>query len=378
MQYSKSLDGLRGLAIIMVMLFHFNFVFEFGWAGVQLFFVLSGYLITSILLEEKKNSLGFYLKRFYWRRTLRIFPLYYAYLVLVGLIFLVSKQPHDYLETLPFLSTYTFNLYPLFKTYSYHDFYFTHFWSLSVEEQFYLIWPLVIFFSTQKQLRVVLIAIIMVAPVSRWLLELWLQNDTLPDYYVGQTVYRFTLGQWDGFAVGALIPVFGLTKRITNTRAPLVYSFLGVLTIGLLNMYLHHTQGTPLSLSSWGYPIAETTSAQHIWSYTILNLFFLFLILYAQNPGNGYPIVNRFLGSWGLVFTGKISYGLYVYHWLIWMAFGKYISPYIGSDWIGLVIYLALCYGVATVSFYVLEKPLLVWKDKFYQESGKNNQQTVE
>jgi peptidoglycan/LPS O-acetylase OafA/YrhL len=142
-------------------------------------------------------------------------------------------------------------------------------------------------------------------------------------------------------------------------------------------MYLHYTQGSSLSWSSWGYPIAETTNGQHVWSYTILNIFFLFLILYAQNPGKGYPIVNRFLSSGGLVFTGKISYGLYVYHWMIWMAFGKYISPYIGSVWIGLVIYLALCYGVAAVSFYLLEKPMLAWKDKFYQPA-KNNQQTVE
>ncbi|MBX2916025.1 MAG: acyltransferase [Cyclobacteriaceae bacterium] len=378
MKYSKTLDGLRGIAIIMVMLFHFNFVFEFGWAGVQLFFVLSGYLITSILLEEKENSLGYYLKRFYWRRTLRIFPLYYAYLVLVGIVFLIAKQPSDFLDLLPFLSTYTFNLYPLFKTYSYHDFYFTHFWSLSVEEQFYLIWPLVIFFSSQKQLRVVLIAIIVGAPISRWLLDILLQAKDLPDYYVGQTVYRFTLGQWDGFAIGALIPVFGLTKRITNTRAPLLYSLQGMLVIGFVNMYLYFEQGSSLSLSSLGYPIAETANGQHLWSYTVLNVFFLFLILYAQNPGTGFSLLNRFLGSSWLVFTGKISYGLYVYHWIIWMAYGKYLSPIVGSVWIGLVIYLSICVIVASVSFYLLEKPLLSWKDKLYynvKESDNNRLQ---
>lgn len=369
MKYSKTLDGLRGLAIIMVMLFHFNFVFEFGWVGVQLFFVLSGYLITSILLEEKENSLGYYLKRFYWRRTLRIFPLYYAYLILVGFIFIITKQPSDFLEFLPFLSTYTFNLYPLFETYSYHDLYFTHFWSLSVEEQFYLIWPLVIFFCSQKQLRVVLIVIIVGAPISRWLLDIILQAKDLPSYYVGQTVYRFTLGQWDGFAIGALIPVFGLTKKITSTRGPLLYTFLLVLIVGFVNMYLYFSKGTSLSFSSLGYPIAETANGQHIWSYTVLNVFFLFLILYAQNPGIGYPLINRFLGSSWLIFTGKISYGLYVYHWMIWMAYGKYLSPNIESTWIGLIIYLSTCFIVASFSFYLLEKPLLFWKDKFYQNA---------
>jgi peptidoglycan/LPS O-acetylase OafA/YrhL len=371
MQYSKPLDGLRGLAIVMVMLFHFNFLFEFGWTGVQLFFVLSGYLITSILLQEKKNSLGFYLKRFYWRRTLRIFPLYYAYLLLVGLIFLATKQPIDFWDTLPFLSTYTFNLYPLFKSYSYHDFYYTHFWSLSVEEQFYLVWPLVIFFTTQKQLRIVLLIIVVGAPISRWLLDVMLQAKYLPDYYVGQTVYRFTLGQWDGFAIGALIPVFGLTKKLTDTRKPLLYSFLGLLIIGLLNMYLYYAQGNTLSFSSLGYPIAETTNSQHVWSYTVLNLFFLFLILNAQNPRAMNQLVNRFLESSWLVFTGKISYGLYVYHWIIWMAYGKYLSAHIEATWMGLIIYVSICFMVASVSFYLLEKPLVAWKDKFYQKANE-------
>ena len=82
--YSRPLDGLRALAVLLVVFFHAGWL-RFGWIGVQIFFVLSGYLITTGLLESRGDSVGAYLKRFYGRRALRIFPLYYAYLAVIAL-----------------------------------------------------------------------------------------------------------------------------------------------------------------------------------------------------------------------------------------------------------------------------------------------------
>src|SRR3954469_10344160 len=136
--YIKSLDGVRALAIILVMTFHAG-ITHFGWMGVQLFFVLSGYLITGILWKEKFRdvSLSFKFKKFWVRRSLRIFPLYFGYLVALGLTFLVLHFPSYYTLYAPYLFTYTFNYTRLLSGWQGNPL-FTHLWSLSIEEQFYL------------------------------------------------------------------------------------------------------------------------------------------------------------------------------------------------------------------------------------------------
>ena len=110
MGYVRSLDGVRALAIILVMSFHAN-LNHFGWMGVQLFFVLSGYLITGILWKEKglEGSVGFKLKKFWVRRSLRIFPLYFGFLIIIGVVYLLFQFPGYYPTYIPYLATYTFN-----------------------------------------------------------------------------------------------------------------------------------------------------------------------------------------------------------------------------------------------------------------------------
>jgi len=352
MDYNRPLDGLRGIAILLVLLFHYNFMVGVGWAGVQFFFVLSGFLITSILLRERDRPLDFYLKRFYWRRTLRIFPLYYAYLVLIGLVYIVAHMPAEYADYLPYLATYTFNFYPLINTYSYEDYFFMHFWSLSVEEQFYLVWPLVIFLCSKKQLKTILIGIIIGAPIVRFVLAQMLAAKGYDAHYLGETVYRFTLGQWDGFAFGALIPVFGL--KVDPKKAGNWWLMVLVVLVGL-------------GFLTSGFKIASLVYEQHVWSYTILDLFFFLSILYVVNYTAAQKnIFIKTLESNWLVFAGKISYGLYVYHWIIWMAFNKYVRHYFPLDVVGFVVYLLICVAVATVSFYLFEKPILSLKDKLF------------
>jgi peptidoglycan/LPS O-acetylase OafA/YrhL len=358
MDYSRPLDGLRGIAILLVLLFHYNFIVEVGWVGVQLFFVLSGFLITSILLRERDNPLDFYLKRFYWRRTLRIFPLYYAYLALIGAVYVVAHMPAEYADYLPYLATYTFNFYPLIQTYSYEDYFFMHFWSLSVEEQFYLVWPLVIFLCSRKQLKTILIAIIIGAPIVRFALAELLATKGYDAHYLGETVYRFTLGQWDGFAFGALIPVFGL--KVTSQKAAQwwLIVFAALIGFGALNGF---------TITSLGYKIASLVNYQHVWSYTLFDLLFFLSILYVVSyTASNKNIVIKTLESNWLVFAGKISYGLYVYHWIIWMTFNKYVRHYFPFDIIGFIVYLMVCVTVATVSFYLFERPILSLKDKFF------------
>ena len=187
MKYIRELDGVRAVAIILVMLFHYYYLLEVGWIGVQLFFVLSGYLITTILLKDKDQEKGFYLKRFYWRRALRIFPLYYAYLGIFFLAFLFYGYPAFFPDLAPFLFSYTYNIYPLVHNFELNPV-FTHFWSLSVEEQFYLFWPFVIYHLNRKQLRIALSLVILLSPLVRFLFGEWLFYLNTEHKDIGQII----------------------------------------------------------------------------------------------------------------------------------------------------------------------------------------------
>src|SRR4030095_6729718 len=138
--YVKPIDGLRGLAILLVIMFHRDIAY-FGWTGVILFFVLSGYLITKVLMveNEKQAPLTTKLKNFWARRILRIFPLYYLYLFILVVLLLAKWVPSLTNTEIPFLSIYTYNFY-LIHAYDRQgpSFLAGHFWSLSIEEQFYL------------------------------------------------------------------------------------------------------------------------------------------------------------------------------------------------------------------------------------------------
>ena len=148
-RYIPELDGLRALAIVGVLLFHLHVPgAEFGWAGVQLFFVLSGFLITGILLNSKARS--DYFSRFYVRRTLRIFPIYFLLLGLVLVYALLRRLPYS---GFPWYAFYFQNYY-IGWTSNHTQFpgLFAHTWSLAVEEQFYLLWPLIVWVLSPRSL----------------------------------------------------------------------------------------------------------------------------------------------------------------------------------------------------------------------------------
>jgi peptidoglycan/LPS O-acetylase OafA/YrhL len=364
-KHSKILDGVRGLAILLVLLFHYNYTLAVGWVGVQLFFVLSGFLITSILLKEKEYPLGHYLKRFYWRRSLRIFPLYYSYLILATLIFIVAHLPIEFPTYIPFLASYTFNFFPLFKLYSYKDYFFMHFWSLSVEEQFYLMWPMVVFFCGKNQLRFVLAFMILISPLARFALGELMKTGGYQEHYIGETVYRFTVSQWDAFAFGAIIPVFSLVKKESASVGKLlVITLAALLALGALNLLVLWKDGQSISLSSLGYPIGELSNLQHVWSYSLIDSFFALLIIFSMAPPQSFKrAVDFIFGNSVLVYFGKISYGLYVYHWIIVMTFNKYFP----ISMLGLIAYMLTGVAVASISYFVFERPILSLKDRLFK-----------
>jgi len=353
------------MAIVVVMLFHFYSLLEIGWIGVQLFFVLSGYLITTILMEEKSNNFSFYIKRFYWRRSLRIFPLYYFYLLLVSVGYVIFSVPSSFLNVIPFLLTYTYNYVPLFAGLNF-DAFFPHFWSLSVEEQFYLFWPLLIFVFSKNGLRFVLLLILVLSPIFRYCIGVHYANDYSNTIELGEIIYRLLPSQIDAFAYGALIPIFHLNKFKWNWNLIVLVVLISFVVIGLFNYFTFSLDFSP-SISSLGFPIGSMQNSAHVWSYSLIDITCLVLIIWTLQAKSS-NIFVRILSSKLMVSIGKVSYGMYVYHWIIIFILRKY---FILDSYFELIpvfiLYTLTTYLVSWLSFEYFEKVFLRWKNKKYK-----------
>ncbi len=374
-QYVRSLDGVRAIAVLLVMLFHYR-IYAFGsagigvgWIGVQLFFVLSGFLITRILLHEKKNALGFYLKKFYWRRSLRIFPLYFGYLFVISALFFVTRQPSFLGDKLPFLYTYTFNFTRLFPGWQHSPLY-THLWSLSVEEQFYLFWPFFIFFLSGKRLKVGIISILVGVPVFRFLLGYYLVNfSALEPEAIGEAIYWCTFSHIDAFALGGAITIFDWQHKVKNSAYWLMGSCIALSLSGLLNALSIMQTDTRFEVSSLGYPIGGMHNLQHVWSYTLFNIAFAALILFLLHRQDK---KNIFDNPW-LVSVGRVSYGMYLFHWAILSGYSKLVEklPFAVPSVLLFAVYFVMVYAAALLSYQVYEKRFLKLKDQHYNKKPK-------
>lgn len=358
--YIPALDGVRALAVLAVMLFHFHqypfgiFGLDCGWAGVQLFFVLSGFLITRILLQEKHKPLGGYLKRFYWRRTLRIFPIYFAYLSGMGLLFVVTGQPESFGKYAVWLFTYSYNFSRLFADWQ-HSPLMTHLWSLCVEEQFYIVWPFVVYFSSDKGLKRIVAVLWWLCPLLRGVLAHLLQGYLL-DEAVGEAVYWFTLSHLDAFATGAAIHLFGW-QNSPHAASRFWGLLLLLLATGLANYSLAPSDMRPTSL---GFPAGGLANGQAVWSYTLLNFTFAAFLALLIRTGETSMFARPLL-----IRIGQVSYGMYMYHWAVLGAATRIFPENPQSIWVSLLLfiaYAAVVYAAARMSFYGFELRFLRWK----------------
>jgi peptidoglycan/LPS O-acetylase OafA/YrhL len=348
-------------------------IMHFGWVGVQLFFVLSGYLITGILWKEKNREgpVGQKLKRFWVRRALRIFPLYFGYLFVLGLMYLLFHIPDSFPTYIGYLVTYTYNFtrgFPGWKI----DPAFAHLWSLAIEEQFYLIFPLILFFSSRRFLKVFMVGMICMAPLIRLVLESYLANKGYRGEQLSTIVYWNTLSHLDAFFLGGVIPVFSLDRKIARPRYILLGSVILAFLAGLWN-YLYLPDRN-FYLTDLGYSFGHTENGVYVWQYTVLNLFFASSILLLVSVGDKavFPRLRRLLESKWLVNVGRVSYGMYIYHWVIWFyLFEDLIKPRDSAVRALLFVpYLAIVYTVASLSYRFYEAPFIRLKDVFFPAAG--------
>ncbi len=365
------LDGLRALAFLAIFGFHVGYL-PFGWMGVQMFFVFSGYLITGILLKMKeKLTVREYFVKFYSRRFFRIFPLYYFYLFLLYHIatwsVYVSYKPKAWqavLDQIWYAILYVYNFYSAHQQFNSSRF-LDHLWSLSVEEQFYIFWPLLIFLVNEKHLKKLFLAGIIAGPVFRLAVFLIYQTDYVEAFRdpAALAIYTLPFSHVDAFALGAYISRFS----IPNARKQLAYLSLAVPLLGFITQFAANGEfGAFLTL---GYQVTLSDGFQYLWAYTLLNYWFVVLIYCVAQE----KLFVRFLEWAPLQYLGKISYGMYIYHFpMIWIA-GLIRELGISGETAQLYIFILSSVGtvaVASLSYYVLEKPFLKLKDRFASYSG--------
>ncbi len=307
-------DGLRGAAILIVMLLHFAMMrptgdaeevvvalLETGWIGVDLFFVLSGFLITGILWDARGGD-GFF-RRFYARRTLRIFPLYYAFLFVILIIFPAVfdhyAAEHATSDQRVWLWTYLGNVLMARDGWSGMPSHTTHLWSLAVEEQFYLIWPLVVFFLSRRAMIGTCLAILALSPLVRLAFDI-----VQPD---GIASYTLLPARLDGLALGGLI---ALAVRGNYSLPLLGRSGRQMLFVGGVGLFALMAFGQSIG---WKGLLPALDRDVQLAGYSLVALLFGGLLLYALATPAGsrlhWVLNTRLLQSFG-----KYSYGLYLFH----------------------------------------------------------------
>ncbi len=360
-----ALDGLRGVAVLLVLAFHLAHIdgeggigerfllgaTRAGWAGVDLFFVLSGFLITGILLDARGGQ-G-YFRAFYARRVLRIFPLYYAYL---AVLFLVVPRILPSLDVKPetqgWLWTYLGNV--LFaREGGFHASPYTgHFWSLAVEEQFYLAWPLLVWMLPRRALAGLCAALVALAFAVRFGIHRTTFNAT--------AAYVLTPARMDALSLGALVAI--------ARREP--------------GWWPWARRAAPWALAASAAAVAAVWIRQggccggdpvvQVWAFGPLALGFAAVLVLALG-GEGRGRLAAALSRPGLRAAGKYSYGLYVLHYPIFLAIegagltSAVLAGALHSRLLGILAF-ALIAGGATVaaalaSWRFLERPFLRWKD---------------
>jgi peptidoglycan/LPS O-acetylase OafA/YrhL len=353
----------------------------FGWTGVILFFVLSGYLITKVLMveNEKQTPLITKLKNFWTRRILRIFPLYYLYLIVLTIVLLRWTFPQIVLE-MPSLFTYTYNFY-LIHVYDLHgpSFLAGHFWSLSIEEQFYIFYPFLIFLCKRKQLQIAVVGLIVFSVLFRlFFREYHVSYLGNSDGYSNYHPFSYL----DSFLCGAAIFIFRLDKIKPSIQYLLFFFSLLITIISGLLIYMDINGGATFNvrnyLSSFGIEAHYAKNFYRVWGLFQLNLLFssLLILLLTGAKNKIHLWLKGFFELRPLIAIGKVSYGMYVFHGIvIWVLLQ--IFNYESSGMNKYVFFLLSLSAVWIVSFavyHLYEKRFLILKERlrerFDEETG--------
>ena len=366
LEYKPALDGLRAIAVGSVIAFHFGVAgMSGGFLGVDVFFVISGYLITTLLIAESTNSGNISLAGFWGRRIRRLFPALAVTLISVSILAALLDSPSqlagirgDALSALFYVANWHFILS--------NQHYFTHFgpvspllhtWSLAVEEQFYLVWPPIVFLaykfltrrrvvaksteagtpeSSTRSVERVLVWVAVIGAIGSCL-EMALMyhpgSDTSRIYYGSDTHSQVIF-------VGIVLAFIRPTDRFQNTSPSFLSMTPAVLALCFVGIMFHFISATSELLYRGGFLLVAIATAIVISQ----------VVSQTKNP------VTRLLSTPPFRYVGRISYGLYLYHWPVFIFLDSQNSGLTG--WQLLASRLALTMAVSVVSFHLIETPI--------------------
>jgi peptidoglycan/LPS O-acetylase OafA/YrhL len=322
----SGLDGLRAIAVTSVMVYHFipgvDRFAPLGSIGVRLFFVLSGFLITRILLASRNQDTGSAWRTFYIRRSLRIFPLFYLVLALAWAMNISPVR-----STIGWHVPYLTNAY-LFERGSWHGS-ISHLWSLAVEEQFYLVWPWLMLLVPEHRIPRLIMAMMCVAPISRLMIG-GPMNAVLPTSCL------------DALGAGALLAF---------PKARTVMSRIGALA------------GFPLLIGGCGLRYRGFNPVPIEVALDLgVSLTSAWIVGRVSTSGRG----ARFLQWKPLVCLGTISYGVYLFHGFVSYVTGRYVVGLFDRPWpTRFVLLSSVTIALASISWFLLEAPMLAFKERF-------------
>ena len=385
-----ALDGIRGAAMFLVMIHHFSRLSDttsltgqtltcfvtMTWISIDLFFVLSGFLITGILCDVRERPHFF--RNFYMRRFLRIFPLYYSAILLMLFVYPhLFPEPHEWVNTMHriqgFYWGYLTNAFLVFGRHEGLPYYSVHFWSLSVEEHFYLIWPMVVYVLGRRKAIGVCLAVICFSPILRyynihsgveWAAHLGLRTPP------AETVnYLFTPFRLDSLAVGSMLAL--LSREVRDSQIlvrPARYVF-PLCFCGIATLTIAHR-----GVLMWTEPIMQEIG------FSLLALFFGSVVVLSTMTASP-TLLTRLFNLRFLRFFGKYSYSMYIFHepinvFVLQRLFGDDTKVSLwGSHYLGVFVHFVLSalltVLIALITWNLLEKHFLKMKVLFPSGSGK-------
>ena len=369
MRRLTGLDGLRGIAVIAVVLYHADLgIVSGGFLGVDVFFVLSGFLITTILLNEALVSGTIDRADFYIRRIRRLFPA--LIVVLIASIIAAGFWAHDAAygvrRDLPWALTFVLNWSYLFFNQSYfvnlsRPPLLQHLWSLSIEEQFYVVWPLILIALTRVRRINVRALVFSVAAVGAIASTLWMRHLAIVDGYPipndPSRLYFGTDTHAMGLLIGCALAAVWNANKVNTSLTPdrrTLLNALGVLSIAGLGYFL--------------FGVAQFDESLYRGGFLALSVIVAVLIVVASHPALRFGTI---LGNPVLRWFGDRSYGIYLWHWFIFML----LRPSIDVQWpdtVTHIVRISLVLVIAELSYRYLEMPvrngvigrtLAVWRE---------------
>jgi len=360
-----ALDGIRGVAVMLVFISHFHWIlskktgysqvtpwkfinrtFEAGFLGVDIFFVLSGFLITSLLLKDHANKQPGMVGRFYKRRALRLLPALYALLIVDFFVAWLENARMDFQWRTTWRALLYLNNWNVVWNFRGSRKDLGHLWSLGIEEQFYIVWPAVVLLMLALKLHhqiIITVLSLAIAAIVVHRINLW--NDDI--YWL--FIYIRTDTRVDSLLVGALFAYvyrhYRVPSQVLNWAATLCFAGL---------IYIKYELDASPFIMKTGFTVIAVLAG---------------IIILAAAEGAWFA--SRVLISRPLTIIGKVSYGLYLWHLPVFLILGRHVTS--GPKPLRLLIGIIVASVVTVISWFFIEKPFLNLKNRRYANVKANN-----